>query len=185
MHRLGRRPIPVIVRSGQRLPHTPATALRLLAFPSFAHGSYDSYPEPLTESRGALAQHVPGDAVALCEPGNPVRNATTARRDSTELPPGGTGGPDGTTRRFGGWFEFIAMVEAAGIEPASEDASAGITTCVAYSLSLTSRGSSRPDPHDASPIDLTPDAGAGIPSQPALATPSSNHAGEVSENVAA
>ena len=77
------------------------------------------------------------------------------------------------------------LVEAAGIEPASEDASAGITTCVAYLLDLAQQGSGRRDPSCASPIDLTQIAGAGNLSQPALATPLSNHAGEVRQNVTA
>jgi hypothetical protein len=77
------------------------------------------------------------------------------------------------------------VVEAAGIEPASGDASSGITTCVAYLFYLASESSDRQDLFDASLRDLAPDAEARIQSQPALTTPSSNHAGEVRENVTA
>jgi hypothetical protein len=79
----------------------------------------------------------------------------------------------------------LSLVEAAGIEPASENASAGTATCVAYLLNLASPGSGRQDPDAASPRVLARNAGALVTGQPALATPSSNHAGEVSENVTA
>jgi hypothetical protein len=46
-------------------------------------------------------------------------------------------------------------------------------------------GSDSRDPYNASPKNLTQSAGASTQSQPALATSSSNHTGEVRENVAA
>jgi hypothetical protein len=88
------------------------------------------------------------------------RLVLTAQKDQTILLPckdfrqycGLIGNAAPEWRRLGYWLEFFALVEAAGIEPASEDINIQASTCVAYGLYLILRAHHRHGPSEDQPL---------------------------------